>query len=94
MPDNCATVWTTLSGAPTRFLYRGQPFTVTARPVFWVDRLPWWQQAARAPAGGGAHLLEQPMWQVRASTGGGASLTFDLAADPDSCQWQVMGVYG
>jgi hypothetical protein len=87
-----ATVWTTPSGSPVRFLYRGQPFAVTARPVFWIDRLPWWQRSRRAPAGGGGHLLEQPMWQVRASAGG-AALTFDLAADPDSSQWRVTGVY-
>jgi hypothetical protein len=91
--EDYATVWTTPTGAPTRFLYRGRRFAVTTRPVFWIDRLPWWHQTSRAPVGGGADLLEQPMWHVCAATEGGPPLTFDLAADPDSHQWRVTGVY-
>jgi len=90
--DDCATVWTTPSGAPARFVYRGQRFTVTARPQFWIDRLPWWA-GNRAPAGSGAGLMEQPMWHVLAAPEGAEPVTFDLAADPDSNHWVVTGVY-
>ncbi|MDR1388076.1 MAG: DUF6504 family protein [Propionibacteriaceae bacterium] len=91
--DDFATVWTTPTGAPARFLYRGRRFVVTARPVFWIDRLPWWRQVSRVPPGRAANALEQPMWHVRAVAADGPDLTFDLAADPDSDQWRVSGVY-
>jgi hypothetical protein len=91
--DDCATVWTTPAGAPARFVYRGKRFTVVTRPQFWIDRLPWWTRTGRAPAGGGAGLLEQPMWHVTAATEGAPPVTFDLAADPDSNYWPVTGVY-
>jgi hypothetical protein len=90
--DEPAVVWTTAHGVPQRMQWRGREFLVCAKPVPWVDRVPWWQVAERAPAGLGAELLERPMWQVQALSDDGADVVrLDLAVGED--WWRVIRMY-
>ncbi|GAA1813256.1 DUF6504 family protein [Nesterenkonia flava] len=88
-----ATVWTASSGAPERLVWSGRRFRVSARPIPWIDRRPWWHTSTRVPAGRSAEALEQRMWQVQATAeDDGQILIFDLAvaAGPS---WPVTGIY-
>ncbi len=92
VPQERAVVWTDEEGIPLRLIWSGRRFIVSGRPIRWFDRLPWWTTAGRAPAGGAADLLEQPMWQVRATAEDGQILIFDLAVSP-GMDWPVTGIH-
>lgn len=51
-------------GAPVSFIYQGRQYTVASRPVRWYSRKFWWQDAAAAPRGCGANLVEVEMWRL------------------------------
>lgn len=88
-----ATVRTTTAGAPESLVWRGRRFDVIARPIPWIDRVPWWKTTARAPLGAGPLVLEQKMWQVQAAAADdGEILIFDLAAGPGP-QWPVTAIF-
>lgn len=97
MPDTmvnerAATVWTTPDGAPQRFVWQQRRFVVCAKPIPWIDRVPWWETSARVPVHGGA-MVEQSMWQVQAKAlDNGELLIVDLAASETS-QWAVTAVF-
>lgn len=87
-----ATVWVTETGAPERLAWRGRRFDVSAKPLPWIDRVPWWQSSPRVPSGGSGALLEQEMWQVQATAADGQILIFDLAQAVGP-QWRVTAIY-
>jgi hypothetical protein len=64
--DEAVTVWMSKNGTPRRLEWRGRDFAVCARPVRWVDRVPWWQVSGRAPAGDADGLVERQCWRVQA----------------------------
>lgn len=93
MDLEAATVWTTASGAPERLIWAERRFLVIAKPIYWVDRLRWWESSPRVPAGGGHSLLERPMWQVQVKAlDTGEILILDLAAT-DGPRWPVTAVF-
>jgi hypothetical protein len=92
--DEPVVVWATDAGVPQRLEWRGREFLVCAKPTPWIDRVPWWQVASRAPVGKGAELLEQPMWQVQAlSTDADEVVRVDLAVGQEGDWWRVIRVY-
>lgn len=91
--QDSATVHMTAQGAPESFVWRGRRFDVVARPIPWIDRVPWWKTAARAPAGAAPLVLEQKMWQVQAAAADDGEIRiFDLAAGPGP-QWPVTAIF-
>ncbi|MDR0847530.1 MAG: hypothetical protein LBN10_00570 [Propionibacteriaceae bacterium] len=86
-------VWTTPAGAPQRLEWGGCKFVVSAKPVAWIDRVPWWQLSTRAPNGSTGALLERLTWRVQAmSIDDGQTLTLDLVPSPQNDWWQVVQV--
>lgn len=55
-------------GAPVCFSWRGKSYTVSSKPVRWYSRKLWWQEAAAAPKGIGAAILEVEMWRLWAAS--------------------------
>ncbi|MEK9536328.1 MAG: hypothetical protein VWZ99_04205 [Aquiluna sp.] len=51
-------------GAPVSFIWNSRQYTVASRPVRWYSRKLWWQEAAAAPRGAGAALVEIEMWRL------------------------------
>lgn len=65
--DEPIEVEVTESGAPARFIWRGETYGVVSTPEPWVGRREWWRSpTARAPRGSGARLLEVECWRVDA----------------------------
>jgi len=92
--DEPTVVWATPSGAPERLEWRGRRWLVCARPVPWIDRVPWWLGVPRAPKGGAAGLVEQPMWRVQAMDSSGSDVVgLDLAVGTTGDWWRVTRVY-
>lgn len=91
-PGEPASVWTTVSGAPERLVWRGRRFLVHSKPIPWVDRIEWWMLEQRVPRKA-AMPIEQRMWQVQIrAIDDGEILLVDLAADTDG-KWRVMKVH-
>ncbi|WP_137802237.1 DUF6504 family protein [Kocuria sp. 2SI] len=88
-----ATVWRTPDGAPTTFMWDGRRFVVRSRPIPWVERIPWWEPADRAPKNTEPLVVERNMWQVQAKAlDNGELLIIDLAA-ADGPLWSVTAVF-
>lgn len=95
--DERVSVETTDEGAPLRFTWRRVIYGVVSAPEVWITRQAWWRSATRAPRGSGPGLLEMPVWRVDALplTDGASRVdgTFDLARDPVSREWLLLGVF-
>jgi hypothetical protein len=95
--DERVAVETTDHGSPLRFTWRRVVYGVVSAPEIWMTRQEWWRSATRAPRGGGQNLLEMTVWRVDALplTDGAHRIdgTFDLALDPISCEWLLLGVF-
>ncbi|MFV0405483.1 MAG: DUF6504 family protein [Propioniciclava sp.] len=77
-----ATVWTTPSGSPERFIWNLRRFVVCARPIPWMSRVRWWNNASELIDTTKSRMVERPMWQVQAKAlDDGEMLIFDLAVD-------------
>ena len=96
--DERVPVETTAEGTPLRFTWRRVVYGVVSSPEYWITRQAWWASAKRAPRGAGADLIEMPVWRVDALplTDGAERIdgTFDLACDPVSHEWLLLGVFG
>jgi len=95
--DEGVPVETTGGGAPLRFTWRGVVYGVVSSPELWITRRDWWRSTSRAPRGAGADLLEMTVWRVDALplTDGASRVdgTFDLALDPLTGGWSLLGVF-
>ncbi|RPE75317.1 MULTISPECIES: DUF6504 family protein [unclassified Frondihabitans] len=95
--DERVPVETTDEGLPLRFTWRRVVYGVVSSPEYWITRQAWWASAKRAPRGAGADLIEMPVWRVDALplTDGAQRVdgTFDLARDPVSHEWLLLGVF-
>lgn len=95
--DERVPVETTDEGTPLRFTWRRVVYGVVSSPEYWITRQAWWASAKRAPRGAGADLIEMPVWRVDALplTDGAQRVdgTFDLARDPVSHEWLLLGVF-
>lgn len=95
--DEKVPVETTDDGSPLRFTWRRVVYGVVSSPELWMTRQAWWRSAVRAPRGEGQFLLEMPVWRVDALplTDGAHRVdgTFDLALDPVSNEWLLLGVF-
>lgn len=95
--DERVPVETTDEGTPLRFTWRRVVYGVVSSPEYWITRQAWWASAKRAPRGAGADLIEMPVWRVDALplTDGAQRVdgTFDLARDPISQEWLLLGVF-
>jgi hypothetical protein len=75
-------------GAPVGFNYQGKSFLVASRPVRWYSRRLWWEDAAAAPKGAGAALLEVEMWRLWAASGE-LRFFFELRHQRPEDRWEV-----
>jgi hypothetical protein len=95
--DEKVPVETTEGGTPLRFTWRSVVYGVVSTPELWITRQAWWKSATRAPRGAGPGLLEMRVWRVDALplTDGAHRVdgTFDLALDPVSREWLLLGVF-
>jgi hypothetical protein len=95
--DEKVPVETTEEGSPLRFTWRRVVYGVVSSPEIWMTRQAWWQSATRAPKGQGQYLIEMRVWRVDALplTDGAHRVdgTFDLALDPLSQEWLLLGVF-
>lgn len=84
-------VWTSDTGAPTRFVYRGRRWLVTGRPQRWMARQAWWDTQTRVPRGTAATAIEQPVWQVDAAAiDDGETVQLQLAVDRERRRWHIL----
>ncbi|MCM1011823.1 DUF6504 family protein [Brevibacterium sp. XM4083] len=87
--EEVATVWTTISGAPERFIWHRRRFVVCARPIPWMARVRWWKDNTDLVGARNARMVERPMWQVQAKAlDDGEMLIFDLAV-ADGPHWSI-----
>ena len=66
--EELSAVMLDFDGAPVRFRYQDQDYTVASRPVRWYSRKLWWLQAQSAPKGVGQGLMEVEMWRLWAAS--------------------------
>lgn len=79
-PEEVATVWTTSSRAPERFVWHRRRFVVCTRPIPGMARVRWLKDDTELLRTRKARMFERPMWQVQAKAlDDGEMLIFDLA---------------
>ena len=78
-------------GAPVRFRYQNQDYTVASRPVRWYSRKLWWENAESAQKGIGAALLEVEMWRMWAISDQ-QRIFFELIHNQPQDNWVVQEI--
>ena len=93
--NETVSVWTTETGVPSRFVWRGRGFTVMKQPIPWISREKWCRQAIRKLFSRKTSItLEQQMWGVQVmSETDGQILLLDLAVADASGPWRVAYIY-
>jgi hypothetical protein len=77
-------VQTREDGRPVGFTWRGRLYTVIAVQEHWMVNRDWWREAAPVPA-----HPELQFWRVEASTGTGATGTYELRRDIAAGSWTL-----
>jgi hypothetical protein len=77
-------VQTREDGRPVGFEWRGRLYTVIAVQEHWMVNRDWWREAAPVPA-----HPELQFWRVEASTGTGATGTYELRRDIAAGSWTL-----
>jgi hypothetical protein len=77
-------VQTREDGRPVGFEWRGRLYSVIAVQEHWMVNRDWWREAAPVPA-----HPELQFWRVEASTGTGATGTYELRRDIAAGSWTL-----
>ena len=77
-------VQTREDGRPVGFEWRGRLYTVIAVQEHWMVNRDWWRESAPVPA-----QPELQFWRVEASTGTGATGTYELRRDIAAGSWTL-----
>jgi len=89
--EELSSVMLDFDGAPVGFRYREKEYLVASRPVRWYSRKLWWEDAASAPKGSGAALLEVEMWRLWAASDQ-SRIFFELRHVQPQDSWEVSQV--
>lgn len=77
----------TRDGVPVAFIKGGRTWWVGVEPVYWFERVSWWENARRIP-----DLIDVKVWQVQARIGHNPRtplVTFELVLGQDRATWTV-----
>ena len=79
------------NGQPISFLWRGERFAVSDRPVRWYARKEWWLEANRVQRGIGVSVLEVEMWRLVAQSRAKHWVQYDLRHEEN--RWRLVRIY-
>lgn len=75
---------------PAAVVRGGREWQIAVTPVRWFERIPWWEQSRRMPAGQGRVDVEVLQVQVRLGNNQRSTLaTWELVGDGMGGGWQL-----